>query len=301
MRDELDVQRWQQRLLVLGVVVPLASIVALHLLMDRVLEPRWPNHSTTIAWVAGALGLVVFATAMFWMIDRGRSALLAQNQARLEAERRLAVVTERERIAREMHDSLAQVLGATHLRLRALAYRDDVGPGARDELDDIAATCHEAYADVREAILGLREGSRTDRTFLESLDAYLRAFQRSSGIETLLVNQAGDDPDLDPMVEVQLIRVLQEALTNVRKHAGARHAVVELSPSAEGLRFTVSDDGRGFVPGSAPTSDGGYGMQTMRERTEMVGGRLSIDSSPGGGTRVHVDLPAFGEAARVDA
>lgn len=293
MQADRDIVGWQRRFLLLGVVVPLVSVIALHLLMSLIVEPRWPQHTVVFGWVVGAIGLVAFALAMIWVIDRGREAMQAQNTARLEAERRLAVVEERERIAREMHDSLAQVLGASHLRLRAAQAAPELSPETRTELGDIAEGCHEAYADVREAILGLREGSRADRTFMDSLRAYLRGFQHRSGIETLFVNESDDDPALDPTVEVQVIRVIQEALTNVRKHAGARHAVVELTRTGGGVRFLVTDDGRGFVPGASTlSSDGGYGLPTMRERTEMVGGELSIESEPGRGTRVVIDLPS---------
>ncbi len=115
-------------------------------------------------------------------------ASIAITSARMrESERQGAIVTERERIAREMHDSLAQILGVTHLRIVALGSRSELAaaPAVLEELADLAQLTEEAYRDVREAILGLREGSRVDRGFLESLEAYLEKYSHQSGIPTI--------------------------------------------------------------------------------------------------------------------
>jgi two-component system nitrate/nitrite sensor histidine kinase NarX len=221
-------------------------------------------------------------------------ASIAITGARMrENERQAAIVAERERIAREMHDSLAQILGVTHLRLRALGARSEVtsAPAVAGELADLASLSEEAYRDVRESILGLREASHQGRTFLESIAAYLEKYGHQAGIAATLENDLDEDLALAPRVEVQLIRVIQEALTNVRKHGLAAHVVVRLSASPDGVRIEITDDGRGFDVGGTLLGREGFGLHTMQERIELVGGTLSIESAAGQGTKVVAVVP----------
>jgi signal transduction histidine kinase len=235
--------------------------------------------------------------------DRRFLATLAElttislNDARmLEGERQGAVLAERERIARELHDSLAQVLGATHLRLQALRAK----PAVRNtdevhaEVSDLVEICHDAYADVREAILGLGQSSRAERHLLDSLRAYLKAFTRQSGVAARLESSVDADLALVPRGEVQVVRIVQEALTNVRKHSGASRAIVRVTDTASSLVFTVEDDGHGFSPDAVPVGhDGfGFGLASMSERARLLGATLRIDSAPGRGTCVRVDVPS---------
>ncbi len=212
-----------------------------------------------------------------------------------ENERQGAIVAERERIARELHDSLAQVLGVTHLRLHALRRRPAVRASrdVEDELQDLAGICQEGYRDVREAILGLGQSSRPDRNLIDSLDAYLQAYTRQSGIVTSLECSPDRDLVLLPRCEIQVIRVIQEALTNVRKHSGAGSAVVRIGADEGCVRFSVTDDGDGFDPGAVPLDRDGYGfgLSSMQERVRLIGGRLGIRSVPGQGTTLEVEVP----------
>jgi len=222
-------------------------------------------------------------------------AAIAVGTARLrEAEHQYTIVAERDRIARELHDSLAQVLGVIHLRLRGLEpeVRDVPGNGVATEISDLADVADEAYRDVREAILGLRE-SITGAGGLEgALGEYLRKYARQTGIGTTLRCDGEARRALLPRAEVQLLRVVQEALTNVRKHAGARHATVSLD-AADGLvTLAVDDDGSGFDPSRlAEALDHGFGLASMRERVEQIGGTLAVHTAPGRGTRVVVTVP----------
>ena len=221
-------------------------------------------------------------------------AVIAITHARiLESERQDAILIERERIAREMHDSLAQVLGVTHIRLRALGSKTTrlELPAVTGELNELADICHEAYGDVREAILGLRESSQPDRPLLESLRAYVEKFSRQSGIATTLQSTLDHELLLSPRCEVQVIRVIQEALTNVRKHSGAHSAVVRISSTAGVTTFVVADDGTGFALNAVPTERDGFGLQTMRERIKQVNGHITIDAAPQRGTRIIVEVP----------
>ena len=237
-----------------------------------------PFTETDRAFLVALSGLAAIAIASIRMRESGRHR---------------AVLAERERIAREMHDSLAQVLGVTHLRLRALDSRKEVqdNPVIEVELADLADLCEEAYRDVREAILGLSASSKTARGLLDILSTYLVKYSRQCGIETSLESDLGHELSLSPRCEVQVIRVIQEALTNVRKHSGAKSAVVRITESASTTTFVVEDDGNGFDPGGSLSDRDGFGMFTMRERMVLLNGSLTIDSAPGRGTRVIAGVP----------
>ncbi len=223
-------------------------------------------------------------------------ATIAIRTARLhEAEEQWTIHAERDRIARELHDSLAQVLGVIHLRLRALEGRakDEASHVMAAELSDIAATADEAYSDVREAILGLRETVREDDGLEGSLREYLRKYSRQTGIAATLTCDGDTRRALTPRSEVQLLRVVQEALTNTRKHSQARRVSVRIDCTNTAATLAIEDDGVGFDPAIvAGSMEGGFGLASMRERVEAIGGRLDVHTAPNEGTRVVVHLEA---------
>lgn len=222
------------------------------------------------------------------------ASIAIANAQLFEQQRNTATIAERERIAREMHDGMAQVLGVTHLRLRALEAQSSVRDlvDVHDEVADLADMCREAYSDVRESILGLRESSRVDRALMESLRAYLEKYQRQSGIPTALDAEGAEDIVLPSRYQVQILRVVQEALTNVRKHSGASRAVVRVRDDLVLTTFVIEDDGHGFDVTTQPFTRDGFGLHSMRERMELLGGTLTIDSEPGRGTRVVAAVPS---------
>jgi two-component system nitrate/nitrite sensor histidine kinase NarX len=221
-------------------------------------------------------------------------AAIAVGTARLrEAEQKYTIVAERDRIARELHDSIAQVLGVIHLRLRSLEpeVQDVPGNGVATEIGDLAELADEAYKDVREAILGLRESVTSADGLEGALREYLRKYSRQTGIKSTLTCDGSAHRALNPRSEIQLLRVVQEALTNVRKHAGARHAAVSLHADDGVVTLAVMDDGSGFDPGRLEEAlDHGFGLASMRERVEQIGGTLAVHTAPGMGTRVEVRL-----------
>jgi two-component system nitrate/nitrite sensor histidine kinase NarX len=223
-------------------------------------------------------------------------AAIAVRTARLhEAEEQWTIHAERDRIARELHDSLAQVLGVIHLQLRALETRakDEASHTMADELSDLADTADEAYRDVREAILGLRETVREDDGLEGSLREYLRKYSRQTGITTNLACEGDTRRFLSPRSEVQLLRVVQEALTNTRKHAEASRVAVRINCLDGGTTLTIEDDGLGFDPSTISSSmEGGFGLASMRERVEQIGGRLDVHTAPNAGTTIIVRLDA---------
>jgi len=221
------------------------------------------------------------------------TAAIAIDNARLHQRLRdLAVAEERVRIAREMHDGLAQVLA--YVNAKAQAVREFLGKGNREQaeaqLDQLAVAAREVLTDVREGILALRTQTGPDRGLGEAVDAFIRHWEDQCGIE----GKIEYDPDLhlSATVELQLLRIVQEALSNVRKHSGARHARVELKRVDSTLNVEIEDDGAGFDPEAARHGDSPrFGLAIMRERAVSIGGTIGFDSSPGRGVLVRVEIP----------
>ena len=206
----------------------------------------------------------------------------------------LAVAQERLRIAHEVHDGIAQVLGYVNTKVQAAnAY---LSQGKTDEagsqLNELALAARDAYGDLRESLVNLRTLPSAERTVSSVLEEYLDRWKAASGVSTQLTI----DPDLriPPGIELQLIRIVQEALTNVRKHARATAAKVDIRRRDSQVICSVTDDGVGFNPEARPRSDfPRFGLSTMRERAESVGGRLRVVSMPGKGTTVAFELPVI--------
>lgn len=206
-------------------------------------------------------------------------------------EREAAVAQERSFIARELHDSIAQSLA--FLKIQTQLLRDAVlrgDDGARDrsmgELDVGVRGC---YADVRELLVHFR--TRTSEEDIEgALRATLSKFGHQTGIAHAL-SMAGHGLPLAPDVQVQVLHMVQEALSNVRKHSGARRVDVRVQ-RAPHWRFEVEDDGCGFDPAAVPPDSLHVGLGIMSERAERIGARVQVGPGEGGGTRVCIELPA---------
>ena len=202
-----------------------------------------------------------------------------------------------ERIAREMHDSIAQVLGYVNTKAQAAqTLLENDQPSAAAQLGQLSEAAREAYADVREGILGLRTSLGEDRGFIETLQDYLDRWQAERGDRRVATVTAGYDPGLAPMSEVQL-RIIQEALSNVRKHAKARRAWVRLQPAGVGVEVVIEDDGAGFDP-DGPVDRICQGSAWRRcERAEAVGARSRLLRCLMREPRVIVHIPAEPKAA----
>jgi signal transduction histidine kinase len=222
----------------------------------------------------------------------GRQIGLAVEHARLyEQGRNIATLEERVRLGRELHDGLAQVLGYLHLKIHSAAdllSSDDVA-ASRADLSEMHEVTQQALRDVRGSILGLRTTISPDG-IIPALSEYVRRFSQQSGIETQLVTGNAAEIEFGPTAEIQLLRIVQEALANTRKHAWASRAWVRFEANGELATITIEDDGRGFDPERAG-QEGHYGVHTMRERAESVGGELQITTGAGQGTKVLVRLP----------
>jgi signal transduction histidine kinase len=203
-----------------------------------------------------------------------------------------AVLEERERIARDLHDGLAQVLG--YINTQALAIKKHLASDRPEEVRELVDSMGEAarhvYGDIREEIMGLRAARDG---LVPSLQTYLSGYGRMTGVvPDVRITPAAASLRLTGATEIQLLRIIQEALSNVRKHAGLEKATVSLDLAGDTLRLEVADDGRGFDPDSpARTGWPRFGLQTMRERAGAVGGTFELCSSPGTGTSIVVHVP----------
>jgi signal transduction histidine kinase len=219
----------------------------------------------------------------------------AQTQI-LEQQRVVATLKERERLARELHDGIGQILGYASMQVQTALklMNDGNNEKAKSLLGRIVEVTRDAHVDVRESILSLRTGKELDWSFIPTLKKYIDRFQAYYGIRTELTLSDGiRENTFDPSAKLQLLRVIQEAMTNCRKHGGA-HALricVELDDGKS--QITISDDGYGFDVRQLEHCDGShFGLVFMRERMEQIGGSLKIRSTPGGGgTVVQLDVP----------
>ncbi len=222
-----------------------------------------------------------------------RIATALENARLYRQTQTLAVLQERERISREIHDGLAQAFSALNLRVNMLARLLEPGQSdtARQEVHEIGQMVEHAYKDLRDVILGLRTSPATGSGFISSLSEYVGKFSRQSGVQAHLV-EPDQEITLSAAIEVQLIRIIQEALTNVRKHAPGSHAWLRFKGGEGTMQVAIEDDGPGFDP-AAVAQDGQphYGLQTMRERALSVGGELQLETAPGQGTKVTVTVP----------
>jgi signal transduction histidine kinase len=204
----------------------------------------------------------------------------------------LAIAEERIRIAHEMHDGLAQILGYVNTKSQAaeMYLKREKIHEAEGQLRELASAARQAYLDVRESIVGLRTLPGGETSLAEVLQEYLDRWQEMSGVSTTLT--IDNDVPLKTNVELQLVRIAQEALTNIRKHAKASNARVEIRRRNGKLVMTVSDNGVGFNAASPARGQfPQYGLTTMRERAAGVGGTLVVESTPGSGSTVRFEVP----------
>jgi len=227
--------------------------------------------------------LVRFATKVSIAIDNAH--LLQQTRA-------LAMAEERLRIAREMHDGMAQVLAYVNTKAQVVReyLRQDKTDDASKQLDQLSAAAREVYTDAREGIAALRTQVGAGTSLAEAVQDFVTRWQDQSGIQGELETEG--ELVLSPIVELQLLRIIQESLSNVRKHSGAESARIQLRRHNEHIEVLVEDDGNGFdLASRARKGFPRFGLAIMRERAESIGGSFEIDSAPEKGTRLRVRVP----------
>jgi signal transduction histidine kinase len=220
----------------------------------------------------------------------------------LEQQRVLATQRERERMARELHDCLGQVLSYASLQAGSAAQLALGGRGedAATQLDCLGNVVREAHADLREQILNLTSPAPLDRSLFSATKQYLDGFTRSYNVQARLTVAPGlSDETLPPETKQQLFRIVQEALSNARKHGKAHQVRVAFAARSDSMQMVIEDDGCGFDPQQVADSGGcHYGLAFMRARAEELGGNLQVISAPGSGTRVVLEIPVNSSLTR---
>jgi len=222
------------------------------------------------------------------------AALVLENDRLYDEVRALAMEAERQALAHEMHDGLAQVLAYVNAKAQAVELYLEKGEvaAARAEMAELSAAAREVYADIRQGIAALRV-QVSGKGLHALLDEYAQDVRQASGLQVRVDWSDGELGELlSPEAEVHVFRIVQEALANVRRHAAAQAVSVHVAMRAGELDLSVDDDGRGFDP-ERPERDGRsrFGLRTMAERAEALGGHLEVESAPDEGTRIRLRIP----------
>jgi signal transduction histidine kinase len=266
--------------------------------------PAVCNFTLAVSQMKDWRGLEVSRLLLLRDVTEPKRARETQRQQQLL----LAVMQERERLARELHDSLGQTLAAAHLQAgtaRLLLARGETAQADKC-LEQMAEMTIAAEADVREYLLSVKTVFSAERPFFEALRQYAARFSQQYSLRVeLSVPPQLEAQGLEAVVEVQLLRIIQEAMSNVRKHARAKNVQVVFAVSGPQVQIVILDDGQGFDSATvaAQQQSEGFGLQAMRERAETLGGSLEVLSQSGQGTRVVVQVPARinGEKGNVEA
>jgi signal transduction histidine kinase len=253
-----------------GALLPAAAVTALSLLFSLAFG----------TWITRVVD---------WGQERARllDELTAAQDRLAAANREQGTAAERERIARDLHDTLAQSLTGLVLTVqRAQGRRSE--QELRADLTLIEQVAREALAEAR-AVVAASATVSVDGGLAAAAERLATRFTRETGVRVTAEVDASAPREL----EVVLLRCAQEALANIRKHAGATNAWVNIDELPDGVRLTVEDDGQGLAPGM-PAEAHGFGISGMRERVELVGGTVLVEPRAGGGTRLDVRVPLAG-------
>ena len=205
-----------------------------------------------------------------------------------DADVRRAALEERTRLSRELHDGLAQDLWLAKLKVGRLSALPGLDPDARAVCDELAGAIDAGLADARQAVMTLRLGSEPAVSLSELMSRYVDDFGDRFGLRAEFECEA-ELPRLTPRAEAELLRIAQEALNNVVRHADATVVRVRASVVDSHLELVVGDNGSGFEP--TEVREGTFGLASMRERAQIIGGELTVDSRPQDGTRIRVCVP----------
>ncbi len=257
------------------------------------------SHAPHLAMVGGA------SAKFMWQLIEARiraSAEIENTLTRYQSLFRLyvkeeaegAVDEERTRIACEIHDGLVQTLVGVSLkmeRVRELVAEDP--PKCLTMLNQTTVQLKHAIQEAREVVYNLRPGQYDHLAFIPALSNYLKAYEREHRIRTEFEG-SGNESQLDPKAKVFVFRMVQEALSNVAKHAGATKVIVKVELKKDVLKALVSDNGQGFdvkAEGQNPEKWDHFGVRSMMERARMLGGNVQWVSKPGTGTKVEIFIP----------
>ncbi|MGP3536304.1 sensor histidine kinase [Microbacterium sp. RD1] len=273
-------------------------------------------------WVVIASVTMLLAAASFyfaqstrWQGDRQKRALTELHEVNLKLEsaleenaalharllvqaREAGVLDERQRIARDIHDTLAQSLAGILTQLQAAEETADESTRRR-RLEVAVSLARDSLIEARRTIHAVAPSVLAESSLPEALRDVAHRWSQDARIDAELA-VTGDARPLHPDVEGTLVRAAQEALTNVSKHARARRVGLTLSYMGDLVTLDVRDDGIGFAPDAprVPSATGGFGLTGMRQRVQRLAGRLVVESEPGGGTALSASLPAIPAGGR---
>jgi signal transduction histidine kinase len=291
----------------LGIATGLASAVAMFGVTFVMVGTREPEpYVHLLPWLAG-LGFIGGTTQLARREQDARErseALLVelteahrQLQDYADQASQLATTRERNRLAREIHDSLGHYLTIINVQLEtAQALRSRDVTRADRAVGEAKRLASEALADVRRSVAALRPSALENGSVREAIEQQVADFREHSGLAVDLVIE-GDESRCSQAVELALYRTVQEGLTNIRKHAGATRVAIRLHFGPTTVELTITDDGRGLpaeATGSPRPDGGGFGLAGIRERVALLGGTLQLGLGRQGGTELHVTLPRDG-------
>ncbi|NMA92266.1 MAG: GAF domain-containing sensor histidine kinase [Firmicutes bacterium] len=198
---------------------------------------------------------------------------------------------EKKRLSRELHDEIGQALTAVKIDLQVikkeLGKRDQ---GFQERLTDSIGLVDSTLEQVRKQVVSLRPPGLDHMGLVAAVQNMVRGFSRRTGIKARII--AGDKIGrFSSEVETALFRCIQESLTNIARHAGAKEVIIEFKYSPEYLSVSIKDDGKGFEPAIIPATPSSFGLAGMRERVELLNGKFKVDSEPKQGTRITVAIP----------
>ncbi len=213
---------------------------------------------------------------------------LSEYAARVEE---LTIEQERQRMARELHDTLAQGLAGLIMQLEAVEshLENNRLAQAQNITHQAMGRARTALAEARRAIQNLRAVAPDDISLADALGREIEQFTRCSGIHTAY-QVSGKEVTLPPSYSQEVLRILREALNNITRHAHAANVQIHLEKWDEGLRLSIHDDGEGFNPMEAGQKSGSYGLAGMQERARKIGGLLNIESIPGQGSTICLEV-----------
>jgi len=295
------------RLLRLRHAIPGAVALTVVVVWREVLLSGQPLSENWSAVGGGLLSLLFGTLFAIWITriieqSADRRLLIEQLESTrgelAAAERESGRLAERQRLARDLHDTLAQGFVSIVLQLQAAEGELPAGAdAARGHLERARRTASDNLTEVRRLVWDLRPESLRAASLGEALGRLTDRLAEETGV-AVTAAVTGTPRPLSPDAEVTLLRVTQEALANVRKHAHAGRVALTLSYMDGEAALDVRDDGVGFVGVDGSGPNGGLGLHGMRERVEALGGRLAVESAPGAGTTVAVTVPVLEGSGR---
>jgi signal transduction histidine kinase len=263
----------------------------------------WPAVAAVCVFAAGTLLSVAYMASVVRQ-SRERQQLIEQLQAtRAElatAERQAGTLAERQRLARDLHDTLTQGFASVVLLLEAAQESLALGRPVERHIEQALRAARDNLAESRRVVWALRPRPLAEQPLAQALQELSARLAEETGLRAETV-VTGTARHLPAVVEEALLRIVQEALANVRKHAAASRATLTLSYLDDVVTLDVHDDGVGFdQAATVAAAGGGLGLRAMAERVAALGGSLAVESAPGEGTTIAVEVPAPAGEARVE-